>query len=109
MNQPLEGIRIIDFSHMQAGPFCTMIMAAMGAEVIKIESMQHIDPYRRASLEGVDMSYSFNEFNLGKKSVRLNLQQPRAVELAKRLVAEPRLLGPVRVAHEAREALPHVI
>ncbi len=55
------------------------------------------------------MSYSFNEFNLGKKSVRLNLQQPRAVELAKRLVAEPRLLGPVRVAHEAREALPHVI
>ena len=87
MNQPLEGIRIIDFSHMQAGPFSTMIMAAMGAEVIKIESMQHIDPYRRASLEGVDMSFGFNEFNLGKKSVRLNLRQPRAVELAKRLIA----------------------
>ena len=87
MNQPLEGVRITDFSHMQAGPFATMIMAAMGAEVIKIESMQHVDPYRRASPEGIDLSYSFNEFNLGKRSVRLNLRQPRAVELAKRLIA----------------------
>jgi len=87
----LEGVRIADFSWAWAGPYATMLLATMGAEVIKIESMQKLDHVRLRALgfgifRGVDRSPFFNDLNLNKLSVTLNLSRPEAVELAKKIV-----------------------
>ncbi|MEE8469946.1 MAG: CoA transferase [Dehalococcoidia bacterium] len=89
---PLEGVRVADFCWLWAGAYATGLLALLGAEVIKIESMARVDPTRQMTLtlgkafEGVDHSPVFNSFNLNKLSVRLNLKQPKAVELAKMIV-----------------------
>ncbi len=88
----LEGIRITDFSWAWAGPYATMLLAFMGAEVIKIESSKRPDHARMRSLasgpsdKGFDQSGVFNDLNLNKMSITLDLTQPKAVALAKRLV-----------------------
>jgi benzylsuccinate CoA-transferase BbsF subunit len=88
----LEGVRIADFCWLWAGAYATGLLALLGAEVIKIESMARVDPSRKMTLtigkafEGVDHSPVFNSINLNKLSVRLNLKQPEAVELAKKIV-----------------------
>jgi len=88
----LEGVRIADFCWLWAGAYATGLLAFLGAEVIKIESMARLDPTRSMTLtmgrafEGVDHSPVFNGINLNKLSVRLNLKEPKAVELAKRIV-----------------------
>jgi len=92
MNKPpLDGVRIADFSWAWAGPYAAMLLAVMGAEVIKIESNQRLDHVRLRALgfgvfRGADRSPFFNDLNLNKLSVTLNLTQPEAVELAKRIV-----------------------
>lgn len=89
---PLEGVRIADFCWLWAGAYATGLLALLGAEVIKIESMTRVDPTRQMTLtigkefEGVDRSPVFNSFNLNKLSVRLNLKRPEAIELAKSIV-----------------------
>ena len=88
----LEGVRIADFCWLWAGAYATGLLALLGAEVIKIESMARPDPSRKMTLtigqafEGVEHSPVFNSINLNKLSVRLNLKQPAAVELAKKIV-----------------------
>ena len=88
----LEGVRVADFCWLWAGAYATGLLALLGAEVIKIESMARVDPSRHMTLtigksfEGVDNSPVFNSINLNKLSVRLNLKNPRAVDLAKKIV-----------------------
>ena len=88
----LEGVRIADFCWLWAGAYATGLLALLGAEVIKIESMARPDPSRKMTLtigqafEGVEHSPVFNSINLNKLSVRLNLKQPAAVVLAKKIV-----------------------
>ena len=88
----LEGVRTADFCWLWAGAYATGLLALLGAEVIKIESMARPDPSRKMTLtigqafEGVEHSPVFNSINLNKLSVRLNLKQPAAVELAKKIV-----------------------
>ncbi len=88
----LEGVRIADFCWLWAGAYATGLLALLGAEVIKIESMARLDPTRSMTLtmgrafEGVDHSPVFNGINLNKLSIRLNLKEPKGVELAKRIV-----------------------
>jgi benzylsuccinate CoA-transferase BbsF subunit len=86
----LTGIRIIDFCSAAAGPFLTMLAGFMGAEVIKIESMQRLDVsrYIRSSNRETDVNGGavFNEINLGKRSINLNLSNPKGIDLAKRLI-----------------------
>ena len=88
----LEGVRIADFCWLWAGAYATGLLALLGAEVIKIESMARPDPSRKMTLtigqafEGVEHSPVFNSINLNKLSVRLNLKQPEAVVLAKKIV-----------------------
>lgn len=76
---PLDGIRIADFSQVVAGPYATLFMAQMGAEVIKIET---------ASRQPVEQRTggAFTNLNGSKKSITLNLRDPRGAEVAKKLV-----------------------
>jgi benzylsuccinate CoA-transferase BbsF subunit len=88
----LEGVRIADFCWLWAGAYATGLLAFLGAEVIKIESMARVDPSRLMTLtigqafEGVEHSPVFNSINLNKLSIKLNLKHPRAVELAKKII-----------------------
>lgn len=89
---PLEGIRVADFSWVWAGPYCTMHLAYLGAEVIKIESRAHLDLMRRLPIAprgvkpGVDTSGPFNQWNQGKKSLQLNLEKAEGKALVKELI-----------------------
>lgn len=88
----LEGIRVADFSWVSAGPRGTGVLAAFGAEVIKIESASRLDlnrgrPPFAPGKRGINASGVFNNINYNKLSVTLNLRHPGACELAKRIVA----------------------
>src|SRR5215510_5029330 len=89
---PLTGLRVADFSWVWAGPYCTMHLAYLGAEVIKIESQAHLDLMRRLPIAprgvkpGFDSSGPFNQWNQGKKSIRLNLGKAEGIALAKKLI-----------------------
>ncbi len=91
---PLDGIRVVDFSWVWAGPFCALQLAHLGAEVIKLESEARPDLGRRLPIypremePGLNRSGYFNQWNQGKKSLRLNLAHPEAVRVARRLIAE---------------------
>ncbi|MBI4308300.1 MAG: CoA transferase [Chloroflexi bacterium] len=78
---PLTGVRVADFSFMLAAPTATMLLSTLGAEVIRIESKRRVDFLRRR------YPPNFNDLNLNKLSATLDLTQPQAVALAKRIVA----------------------
>jgi CoA:oxalate CoA-transferase len=84
MSLPLEGIRVIDFGQIYAVPYCTLQLAAMGAEVIKIEPPKTGEMLRRPDLPG-GVNYSFLMLNPNKKSVTLNLKHPSAREIVFKL------------------------
>jgi crotonobetainyl-CoA:carnitine CoA-transferase CaiB-like acyl-CoA transferase len=90
---PLAGLRVIDFTAFWAGPFATHYLAAMGAEVIKIESVQRPDGMRFQSVRPPtsdrwwEWSALFQTVNLGKHGVTLDLSRPAGVDLARRLLA----------------------
>ena len=89
---PLSGIRVLDFSWVWQGPFCTLQLAHLGAEIIRVESIRRLDVNRVippfADREtGRNRAGSFNQWNQGKRSVRLNLEMPEAVAIAKSLAA----------------------
>lgn len=87
MVKPLAGVRIADFTIHNAGPFCTHMLSQLGAEVIKIESAQRPDAFRKPHpVYGRMGPASFDQVASTKLSVRINLKQPKGVELAKRLV-----------------------
>lgn len=89
---PLNGVRIVEFTSAWAGPYATCLLGFLGAEVIKVESRQRPDHSRLLSFstgkkfETLDESEIFNNLNLNKRSVSLNLKKPKAVEIAKKLV-----------------------
>ncbi len=89
---PLTGLRVADFSWVWAGPYCTMQLAYLGAEVIKIESHAHLDLMRRLPIApkgvkpGYDASGPFSQWNQSKKSVQLNLRKVAGLALAKKLI-----------------------
>ncbi len=86
MALPLEGIRVIDFGQVYAAPYCTLQLAYMGADVIKIEPPEIGDVLRRPDLPPGGAVYSFLMLNAHKRSVTLNLKQPRGREIALKLL-----------------------
>ncbi len=86
MSLPLEGIRVIDLGQIYAAPYCTLQLAYMGAEVIKIEPPGQGDLLRRPELSPGGVNYSFLMLNANKKSVTLNLKDPRGREIVMRLL-----------------------
>ena len=89
---PLEGVRVADFSVHAAGPFAGLMLAELGAQVIKIESSARLDITRRLHTMYGKPPSSFEQINANKMSVCLNLKEPRAVELALELVAVSELV-----------------
>ncbi|HKA53352.1 MAG TPA: CoA transferase [Candidatus Binatia bacterium] len=90
---PLAGIRVADFTWVWAGPFCTLQLAHLGAEVIRIETatrpcITRLLPPWPDNKPGLNRSGYFNQYNQGKRSLTLNLKEPAALEIAKRLVAK---------------------
>src|SRR5690349_25000909 len=81
-NLPLAGVRVIEFTHMVMGPTCGMILADLGAEVIKIEPPGG-DKTRR--LPGLGIGF-FRSFNRNKKSVVLDINTPEGYETAVELI-----------------------
>lgn len=88
----LKGIRIADFSWVWAGPYATSLLSYMGAEVIKIESHGRIDQTRKGSImngdnfSGYDSSPTFNNANLNKQGVTVDITKPEGAALAKKIV-----------------------
>ncbi len=82
---PLTGVRVADFSHVLAGPFCTRILSDLGAEVLKIEPPEG-DLSRRVGARRAGMSGYFMQQNCGKEDVSIDLKDPRGVALARELV-----------------------
>ena len=80
---PLAGIRVVEFTHMVMGPTCGMVLADLGAEVIKVEPLAG-DNTRRLLGSGAGF---FPLFNRNKKSIALDLQQAQGREVALRLIA----------------------
>lgn len=81
--QPLNGLRVVEFTHMVMGPTCGMVLADMGAEVIKVEP---IDGDRTRRLLGAGSGF-FPMFNRNKKSIAIDLHHPEGAEVARRLAA----------------------
>ena len=91
--RPLSGLRVIDFGHVWAGPYCAATLADLGAEVIKVESPTRLDVHRRQGpypedRPGVNRSGVWNAQNRNKKSVCLDLSVPEDRERAKVLVRQ---------------------
>ena len=85
----LWGVRVLDLTNLLAGPFPSLLLALLGAEVIKIESEAQLDAARRPpyAYDNPDGSPVFNTINLNKLSVQLNLKQPEAIRLGHGLVS----------------------
>lgn len=92
--RPLEGIRVVDASWAWAGPFCSLNLAHLGAEVIRVESTVRPDLYRRFLLytdefgPSLDRSAMFNQWNQGKRSVACALNTPAGRTVFEELVAK---------------------
>jgi CoA:oxalate CoA-transferase len=85
---PLEGITVLDFSRVLAGPYCTMILADLGARVIKVEKFGTGDDTRAFGPFVDGESAYFTCFNRRKESIVLDIKSPRDRELLERLLNE---------------------
>ena len=98
MTMPLENVRIVDFTDQIAGAYTTMLLAACGAQVIRVES-QLGRGFRKAGpfgyrgngvvpkeLREMPISPTFGELNRGKSSIALNMSNPQGIDLAKQLI-----------------------
>lgn len=96
MSGPLSGVKVLDMTHALAGPYCTMHLADLGADVLKVESpsgdvSRTSGPYL-ADDEKKDFGGYFQSVNRGKRSIVLNLKDPADVEVFKSLCAESDVL-----------------
>lgn len=90
-NKPLAGLRVADFTWVWAGPFCTLQLAHLGAEVIRVESatrtcVTRLLPPWPDGQPGPNRSGYFNQYNQGKRSLSLDLKQPDGLAVAKDLI-----------------------
>ena len=87
MPGPLAGIKILEFTQIVAGPFGGMLLADMGADVIKVEPIQG-EPWRHAQAFMPNESKNYMSLNRGKRSLPLNLADPEAIEIVYKMVAD---------------------
>lgn len=88
-HKPLNGIKVVDFGHTVMGPACGMILADLGAHVLKIEPSPQGDPTRR--LKGFGTGY-FGYFNRNKQSIAVDLKTPEGLKIAMEIIADADVL-----------------
>jgi len=91
LNKPLNGLRILDFTHTLAGPFATMILADLGAEVIKVESPSGDETRQWAPFTNGVSAY-YLSINRGKKSIVVDLKCDKGREIVYRLVKKSHIV-----------------
>ncbi|HEY7557431.1 MAG TPA: CoA transferase [Candidatus Binatia bacterium] len=85
---PLAGIRILDFTHVLAGPFCTRLLADLGADVVRVESRKHPDhPWPSTFISEDGRHASYLNTNRNKRSIAIDLKKETGQRLAARLAA----------------------
>jgi crotonobetainyl-CoA:carnitine CoA-transferase CaiB-like acyl-CoA transferase len=90
---PLAGLKVLDLTHVMAGPTCTLMLADMGAEVIKVEKVPHGDDTRRNIPPSVGTeSAAFLMMNRNKRGMVVDLKTPGGVAVLKRLAASADVL-----------------
>ena len=83
---PLSGIRVLDFTHVLAGPFCTRLLADLGADVVRVESRKHPDhPWQSTFVSDDGRHASDLNTNRSKRSIAIDLKNPEGQKLAARL------------------------
>jgi benzylsuccinate CoA-transferase BbsF subunit len=86
--RPLDGVRVLDFSHVLAGPMCTRLLADLGAEVLRVESTKRADtPWRSASDPDLKRTLAYVMIHRGKKSMTIDLKSEAGADLARRLAS----------------------
>ncbi|MFV3305536.1 CaiB/BaiF CoA transferase family protein [Pseudomonas sp. NY15181] len=114
MNGPLASLKILDFSTLLPGPFASLLLADMGAQVLRVESPSRMDLVRvlPPHVDGTSASHAY--LNRNKRSIGLDLKQPQAVEVVKQLVREydivleqfrPGVMDKLGVGYEALKAI----
>ncbi len=114
MNGPLASLKILDFSTLLPGPFASLLLADMGAQVLRVESPSRMDLVRvlPPHVDGTSASHAY--LNRNKRSIGLDLKQPQAVEVVKQLVREydivleqfrPGVMDKLGVGYESLKAI----
>ncbi len=89
---PLRGTKVVDLTRILAGPFCTMLLADMGADVVKIETPGRGDPVRRQGAGREGLSWYFAAFNRNKRSLAMDLRAPAGKQALARLIEQADVL-----------------
>ncbi len=91
---PLAGLKVVDLTHVMAGPTCTLMLADMGADVIKIEKIPDGDDTRTSVPPKIgDEAASFLMMNRNKRGIVLDLKTPGGAKVLRRLIATRRRAG----------------
>ncbi len=90
---PFEGLRVVDLTWFWSGPHCAMVLGALGADVIKVESIQRPDSYRYTAVDAsqerwYERGALWNDTNPNKRDITLNLASPKGMELLVRLLEQ---------------------
>ena len=93
MPLPLEGVKVLDLTTIMAGPYCTMVLGDMGAEIIKVENFPEGDGSRRFEPKINDESYCFAVLNRNKKSIALNMKDTQGLDIFMRLAAKADIIA----------------
>ncbi|MGB4343964.1 MAG: CaiB/BaiF CoA-transferase family protein [Moraxellaceae bacterium] len=114
MSGPLSSLKVLDFSGLLPGPFGTMLLADMGADVLRVESPSRPDMVRMLPPHDAGVSASHAFLNRSKRGIAVDLKKPEGVELIKRLVADydivveqfrPGVMERLGVGYEALKAI----
>ena len=85
---PLAGVKVLDFSRILSGPYASMVLADLGAEVIKVESIEKGDETRGFPPFQGKLSHYYIALNKNKKSIALNLKSPEGAQIARDLARQ---------------------
>ena len=89
---PLSGVRVLDLTRVLSGPFCTMLLGDLGAEVIKVETPGEGDTVRHQGVIKDGLSWYFANYNRNKRSITLNLRSEEGRDILARLIAKSDVL-----------------
>jgi len=86
--KPLEQLKVLDFSTLLPGPYATMLMADMGAEVLRVEAIDRHDLVKAFQPQHKGCSYAYLTLNRNKQAIGLDLKQAEAIDIVKKLIVE---------------------